>query len=137
MLAEDLAFYFESQGLGVRGQTLFTGSLAVLPDGDGPFVRLTEYGGLPAVRAGGGTVVFEQPRVQITVTGKDDLAARQRAYAAHRVCLHATDFHPLMLAGCPYLRLEPQQPPFDLGPDTTNRARLVFNLAVWKKATAA
>lgn len=135
MFLDEVLTFLQSQGIGTVGQTLFAGSLALVPTGDGPFTVVTEYGGEPAIRAMGAVVVAEQPRAQVMVRAASYAAARSKAEAAYRACLHAVDNGAAMLGGpTVYLALTPLQPPFDAGPDENSRAQVAFNLACQRKA---
>lgn len=136
MLLDELLAFFQAQGIGTPGTSLFAGSQAVLPAGDGPFTRIIEYGGQPAIRAMRGTVVAEQPRAQVCAHARTYAAARAKAEAAYKACLHANDAGPVALSGTIYLGLTPLQPPFDLGPDENGRAQVAWNLEALKKVSA-
>lgn len=127
--------FFQAQGIGTPAVNLFAGSQATLPTGAGPYTRLTEYGGMEPVRAMRGVVAAEQPRVQVMVHAASYTAARNKAEAAYRSCLHATDGGATTLSGTVYVQMLPLQPPYDIGADANNRTMVGFNVQMVKKVS--
>jgi hypothetical protein len=119
----------QSAGLGTPGVDLLGGLLATVPPtGAGPFTHVVAYGGeLPDETHDDGGTAIDRPRVQVVVHAATTAAAEARAQQCQRALSQVTN---RLIDGTRYLRVVPIQPPFDLGPDATGRARWAFNVAV-------
>lgn len=123
--------YLQAHGLGTAGTTLFGATSAAVPAGAGPFTHLIEYGGAVPVESHDdhGTSI-DRPRVQVTVHAASALGADLQAQACHRALSQIVNV--TTLDGVRYLRVVPVQAPFDMGLDTSGRARVAFNVECWK-----
>ncbi len=126
MLAEDIAKYLASKGVGVIGTNLFS-ELPSLPD-DAAAVR--EYpGGRPVHVKGQAAPVMRNPRGQMVTRSKDARAARMRAEDCFR---HLSGFSG-EIGSPPYrIYIRALQDPFPIGRDESGRERVVFNFEAMK-----
>lgn len=79
MMVPEVVTVIVANQLGVFGSTLFAGSIAALPENDGPFTTVREAGGGFDLETQNQVLInddtgWEQPVVQVVVTGKDYLA---------------------------------------------------------------
>jgi len=123
-----------SASLGALGTTLFAGQLARFPDASplpAPVTRVIEYPGeAPADTMEAPTWALSRPRCQVVVHAATYEAADARATAIART--FAGMRRDTWLNGARYLRVDPIQLPFDLGPDAQGNARVAFNVAVMR-----
>lgn len=118
--------------VGVHGSSIFLGSKAVIPTGDGPYMTLVETGGIAPTRIhnipGAST---QRPTAQIVVRAKAANVARAMAKAAY-LALDGT-FN-TVIAGTFYQSITARQEPRDLGPEEgTGRAMYAFNIEAQKQ----
>lgn len=123
---EEVANKLVADGVGVLGTTIFMGSAAVMPAGDGPYITLLETGGVQ----GGFTqnqdgVSTQHPTVQIVARGKNYPSTRAKAKAAYD-SLDGTWNE--TLSGTFYLKITARQEPTDTGLDDAGRIRITFNV---------
>jgi hypothetical protein len=79
---EDLATLISNASLGTLGTDMFLGSLAVLPDGNGPYILILDTGGITPAETMNGDI-DERLSAQITVRGVPS-TARPRALSIWR-----------------------------------------------------
>jgi len=117
-----------ASSVGTFGTTIFIGSSAIIPIGDGPYLSLIETGGTGAVRSQNGTPL-EQPSAQLSARAKQPLAARTMLIAAYTALGGANGLHNVTLSGVWYVSLTfRQSSPTDVGLDDAGRALLVINV---------
>src|SRR5476651_914022 len=81
---DDLAAQLVAQGVGVLGSTLFISSAAIIPVGMGPYITLSETGGVAPTRVQNvNTPNTQRPTVQVLVRA-GRIAGVQEAYPAVR-----------------------------------------------------
>jgi hypothetical protein len=123
---EQLLDYLQAQGLGTKGVDLFS----FLPDQPDSLVALLPYEG----QAGGwrddnGLPIDDAPRFQVLTRDPSETTAAAKAKQVHAV-LHVRQ---QAIGGTWYMAIEPQQTPFFLKRDASNRAVVVFNVRAWKR----
>ena len=78
----EIAKKIEDDGYGTRNTDIFVGTRKKLPNGDGPYTRIIQTGGLSRLRTHGSDTdtskAYARPGLQIVVTGDDPAATRQR-----------------------------------------------------------
>lgn len=79
----ELASHLNSLGYGTLGTDMFIGRRAVIPEGDGPFVHISNTGGLPAEETHDGGRI-ERMTAQITVIALSYTVGHTRALAIFR-----------------------------------------------------
>lgn len=129
MLLDDMVTLLVNAGVGVANSTIFYGSQVQIPTGAGPFVTLTEYGGMAPERTQNkiSPPAYRRPSFQVTVRAQTLVAARAKALAAH----NALNVRNTTVGGTWYKEISPIQEPFDLGQqDDNGRVRYVFNVNV-------
>jgi len=130
---EEIANKLVADGVGVLGTSIFISSAAVLPTGDGPYITLTETGGVApgGFRGEGGRtqnqsgVSTQHPTVQVVTRAKSFPVARAKALAAYN-SLDGTWNE--TLSGTFYLSITARQEPTDTGLDDAGRVRVTFNV---------
>ena len=130
---DELAAKLVADGVGVLGTSIFIGSAAVLPGGDGPYITLLETGGIApgGFRGEGGrtqnqdSIATQHPTVQVVSRAKSYQAARAKAKAAFD-SLDGTWNE--ILSGTYYLKITARQEPTDTGLDDAGRVRITFNV---------
>lgn len=134
--ADDLVYLLE-HALNVQyGVSLFLGTKAVIPNGNGPFVSIIPTAGLGdegthnASRDG---IAYERPSAQIVFRSESFLVAWNAAQAGYA----ALNFVDTMVNGTWWRLCKPKQEPFDLGVDDKGKARVVFNLDTVKRLSPA
>ena len=130
MLLDELAARLVAQSVGVKGSSIFLGSKAVIPDGDGPYLTLIETGGSGPTRVQNYTSAHTQrPTVQVAVRARSYLVARtmaKNAYDALDGVFNTT------LSGVFYQSITARQEPTDIGVDGKERPLIVFNVEIQK-----
>jgi hypothetical protein len=133
MFLDDIASVLVTAGVGVLGTSLFLSSKAVIPSGAGPYITLTETGGMGVggFRGEGGRVQNKagsstvRPGAQVLVRASTYGAARSKSTAA----LVALDgIWNTTINGVAYLSITARQEPTDAGVDEAGRAVIVFNI---------
>lgn len=134
MVVEEIAAHLIEHGLGTLGVvvnsvmtgSIFLGSWAVIPDGNGPFLTLTDTGGTGSSYTqnadGAATHNFT---LQLLGRAKDPMQLKLLMRQAHAVLDGRTN---LILSGIPYLSIYARQLPTDLGQDGKGRAMMSFNI---------
>ena len=126
MLLDELAARLVSLGIGTIGASIFLGSKAIIPVGDGPFITLTETGGSAPTRIHNKNPVNTQrPTAQIAVRAKSYLVARQKAKDAYAAL---DGVYNTSLSGVLYHSITARQEPTDIGLDDAGRPLIVFNV---------
>ena len=136
MILDELGAYLEGQGLGVRAQDLYLGSLPESPD---EVIALQETGAGPSVYVHEqASPSLERPTLQVLSRSESYESARTKAQSAYRMLSRLVNSSlpsSTTLAGSRrYLKVTPLQTPFSIGPDQNNRHRIVFNIQVLKEA---
>lgn len=139
---DDLVTRLEAQSVGTGGTDIFTGSGAAIPLGMGPYLSLTEYGGLAPTRVQNkSSAASARPMVQVLVragriSGVQEAypAARAMAWAAYQALDGVIG---VVLNGVIYISIRARQEPADMGMDATgNRVQVVFNVEIEKQPSA-
>lgn len=119
-----------ASGVGVLGSSIFLGSKAVIPSGDGPYLTLIETGGSAPTRIQNKTTANTQrPTAQVVSRAKSYSVARSKAKEAY----DALDgLFNVTLSGTFYQSLTARQEPTDIGLDDVQRPRLAFNIEAEK-----
>lgn len=138
MFTDEMAARLEAMGVGTRGKDIFVSSQAKIPAGDGPYLTLTETGGVApgGFRGGGGRIHNEagvhvqSPGAQIAVRASTYEAARAMARAAY---LALDGIWNTTLSGVFYQKVTARQEPTDVGLDSTGRVVVVFNIDAQKQ----
>ena len=146
-LLDDLAARLVAQGVGTLAvgnpppaNSIFVGSAAVIPVGMGPYITLSETGGMTPTRvqnqAGAKT---QRPTVQVLVRAGRIIGVQEAypaARATSRLAYQALDgVFNTMLSGSFYLSVTARQEPTDMGLDATGlRVQVVFNLNVERQS---
>lgn len=137
MFAADLIWLLEHApgrpegGFGVYGETIFKGSLAVLPAGEGPYISVIETGGAsPEGTHNDGIAAYRRPSAQLVfrATAYDDASN-----LAELVWLYLCKVQSQVVNGTWWRSCRPVQEPFDIQPDDKMRARIAFNIDVVKR----
>lgn len=135
---DDLAQRLQDAGIGTLGTSIFESSAAVIPTGMGPYITVSETGGMAPTRIqnklGSAT---QRPMAQILVragriAGVQEAwpAARAKAWAAYQAL---DGLFNVTLSGTAYLRVVARQEPTDMGLDAIgNRVQVVFNVEAEK-----
>lgn len=79
----EVASVISDASLGTGGTDMFYGQQAVLPPGNGPYVRILATGGPHTLETHDGSE-YERPTFQVVVTGVVYNTTRARAYAIWR-----------------------------------------------------
>jgi hypothetical protein len=123
---DEIAARLVAQGVGVIGSSIFLGSKAVIPTGDGPYLSLTETGGSGPTRVhnvpGAKT---QRPTAQIAVRARSYLVARTKAKEAY---LALDGVWNTTIGGVFYQKITARQEPTDIGLDDEKRPMIVFNI---------
>lgn len=82
-LEAEMASLIQDASLGTLGTDMWYGQKAVLPTGDGPYMRVVATGGPHSLETHDGSE-YERPTFQVTVTGTSYNTTRTRAYAIWR-----------------------------------------------------
>lgn len=133
MFLDDIASVLVSAGVGTLGVDIFKSSSAKIPPGEGPYITLTETGGVAigGFRGEGGRVhnktspATVRPGAQILVRAKSYTAARSKIAAAH---IALDGVWNTQINGKTYLSITARQEPTDAGVDEAGRAVVVFNI---------
>jgi hypothetical protein len=140
MFLDDMASVLVTAGVGTLGVDLFLSSKAVIPSGTGPYITLTETGGMGVggFRGEGGRVQNKarsstvRPGAQVLVRASSYNTARSKSNAA----LDALDgLWNTKINGVAYLSVTARQEPTDAGVDEAGRAVVVFNIDCEKQPT--
>lgn len=133
MFLDDIATRLTSAGIGVLGTSMFLSSAAKIPSGAGPYITLTETGGIAigGFRGEGGRIhnktgpATVRPGCQVLVRASTYSAARAKAAAAHTALDGVWN---TQINGVTYLSITARQEPTDVGVDEAGRAVVVFNI---------
>ena len=132
MFVEELVTLLVAGGAGTAlGTDIFAGSKAKLPEGDGPFLTITETGGIENDRTQNeiSPPAWQRPSAQIVARAKNYVDARTLARAAYN---SLNGVRNATVSGTLYQMIDAVQEPFDLGLDTKERARIAFNVRAKK-----
>lgn len=128
---DDLAAKLVADGVGVIDISLFMSSKAVIPAGDGPYITVSETGGIAPTRIQNkAAAATQRPTAQVLVRASTYPIARAKALAAYQSLdgtFNAT------IGTTFYLRLVARQEPTDMGLDAQSRAQVVFNVEAEKQ----
>lgn len=131
-LLDEIAARLVAQGVGTVGSNIFLGSKAVIPAGDGPYISLTETGGMFSIRTHNGTPVA-QPTAQILCRAENYMTCRTKLKAAFDALGGDKGLHNITLSGTFYQSLIPRQQLTDIGLDGKGRVMIVFNIEAMKQ----
>lgn len=130
-LLDDLGNKLQADGVGIVDSTVFMGSSATIPVGDGPYISLFETGGLAPSRVQNSPdVATVKPTVQIVVRALNPIDARAKSKEAYD---SLDGIFNTVLSGTTYLSIIARQEPTDTGLDELNRVRFTFNIEVEKQ----
>lgn len=131
MFLDEVRDRLVAQGVGVYGSNIFSGSRAKIPEGDGPYLSLTETGGSGPTRvhntAGAST---QRPTAQVLVRAKNYAAARTMSKAAY---LALDGVFNTIISGVFYQSITARQEPTDVGLDVKERVLISFNIEAQKE----
>lgn len=134
MFLDEIASRLVAAGVGVLGTTLFMSSAAKLPVGNGPYITLTETGGIGTGKRNRvhnePGIHVQTPSAQIAVRAMSYVEARTKAKAAY-AALDGT--WNTVIAGVTYQQITARQEPTDLGLDEAGRVVVVFNIDAVKQ----
>jgi hypothetical protein len=123
---DEIAARLVAQGVGILGSSIILGSKGVIPEGDGPYISLTETGGSGPTRihniAGANP---QRPTAQIAVRARSYLVARAKAKEAY---LALNGVWNTTISGVFYQKITARQEPTDIGLDDEKRPMIVFNI---------
>lgn len=135
-LLDDLAARLVAQSVGVIGTNIFMSSASAIPTGMGPYLTLSETGGVAPTRTQNATVPgTKRPTVQVLVRA-GRIAGVQEAYPAARTMATAAyvaldGVFNTTIGSTFYVKITARQEPTDMGVDATGvRAQVVFNVDV-------
>ncbi len=128
---DELGARLVAQGVGTLGTNIFYGASVAIPVGDGPYLTLSETGGMAPTRIQNMTVPrTRRPTAQVFVRAKTYAAARAMAVNAYNALDGVFN---LTLSGVAYLSITARQEPTDVGMlDAAARVQIVFNVAAEK-----
>lgn len=131
MFLDEIKDRLVAQGVGVYGSSIFLGSKAVIPDGDGPYLSVIETGGSGPLRIHNEAAAHVQrPTAQVLVRAKSYLVARTMAKNAY---LALDGVFNTSLSGVFYQKIVARQEPTDIGLDAKERPMISFNIEVEKQ----
>lgn len=130
MFVDEMARLLVHYGVGELATSIFIGSTAVIPAGDGPYLTIVDTGGVAPKRVQNGRILLQCPTAQILVRARPFNAARQMAAQAY----DALDgrFN-LTWEGVFYVKIAARQEPTDAGMDSAGRPCVVFNIEAEKE----
>lgn len=131
MFLDEIAARLVAQGVGVIGSNIILGSRGFIPMGDGPYLSLTETGGMAPTRIHNkASANTQRPTAQVLVRAKNYVAARTMAKNAYTALdgLYETD-----LSGVRYHSIIARQEPTDIGLDAQDRPMISFNIEAEKQ----
>ena len=131
MFLDEIATRLAAQSVGTVGTNIFKGSRAMIPNGDGPYLSLTETGGTAPGRIHNvATAHPQRPSAQVAVRAKNYATARAMAHAAYNALDGVSN---TTLSGTFYQSIRAMQEPTDIGTDSIERVMIVFNIEVEKQ----
>lgn len=129
---DEIAAKLVAEGVGTVGSNIIKGSKGTIPDGDGPYLSLTETGGTGAARTHNSTAV-ERPTIHLLARAKSYLVARTMLKAAYDALGGAKGLHNVTLSGVFYQSITPRQQITDVGLDDRARPMLSYNIDIDKE----
>lgn len=123
MILNDMAQILQNNGLGVVSSDLF---YARMPDQPDDAVCLYEYAGRAPTYVHSG-LSYTSPGLQVVVRSKSYATAKAKIENIFTVLQGLTN---ITVGDKTYLRVDPQQSPFPMGPDENERHRLAVNFNV-------
>lgn len=131
MFLDEIGARLQAQGVGTVGSDIIKGSRGVIPTGDGPYISLTETGGMAPGRVHNELRAHtRRPTAQIAVRAKSYAVARAKAEEAF-VALDG--IYNTTLSGVFYQSITARQEPTDVGLDAKERPLIVFNIEAEKE----
>ena len=128
---DDIASRLVAQGAGVINVSIFRGSTALIPTGDGPYISITETGGTAPTRVHNMKIASTQrPTAQIVTRAKTYQVARSQARLAY---LALDGVFNMVINGILYHQITARQEPTDIGKDESGRAMVAFNIDAQKQ----
>ena len=128
----EIATRLVAQGVGTLGTTIFIGSKANIPPGDGPFLSLIETGGTGPARTQNNTAT-QRPSMQIVVRGKSAVATRTMSRLAWHELGNVNGLWGIKLTDVMYVSITARQEPTDIGLDALGRIMFSFNIDAEKQ----
>jgi hypothetical protein len=133
MFLDEIKDRLVAQGVGTYGSNIFLGSRAVIPEGDGPYISLTETGGTAPTRIHNVPGAHTQrPTAQVLVRASSYLVARTKAKAAYAALDGVFN---TTISGVFYQKITARQEPTDIGLDGENRVMVAFNIEAEKQSS--
>jgi hypothetical protein len=128
---DDIAARLVAAGVGTKGSNIFLGSNAVIPDGAGPFLTVTETGGMAPTRIQNkASAATQRPTAQVAVRAATYPPARTMATAAYAAL---DGIYNTTLGSTFYQVVRARQEPTDIGLDGVGRPVIVFNIEAEKE----
>ncbi|MBN2204306.1 MAG: hypothetical protein JW767_04710 [Thermoleophilia bacterium] len=88
----ELASILEAAGVGTRGTNILSGSVASIPDGDGPYLHVkSDPGAAPIGTHTEGRGAYRRPGARVVVTALSPTAAEAMARAAYEALIAVTN----------------------------------------------
>jgi hypothetical protein len=131
MFIEEIANRLVAQNVGLVGSTIFLGSQAQIPTGNGPYISLIETGGSGAARMHNSAL--ERPTLQVLTRGKSPSAVRSMSKAAYIALGGPDGLWNCTLDNIFYASLTVRQEPTDIGADEAGRGMFSFNIDAEKQ----
>jgi hypothetical protein len=131
---DDLISLFVGKGVGVFNTTLFAGSKAVVPQGDGPYLSITLTGGTSPEHTQNSTTkpAYQRPSAQLVARALSPSAAKAMARAAYDAVVSVRN---MTVNGTYYREMMAIQEPFDMGLDVASRQCYTFNVRSVRRPT--
>lgn len=132
MFIDEIVARLVGAGVGASGTSIFAGSKATIPSGDGPYLTVTETGGSGSSKTHNNTAT-EHPTMQIMSRATTYPAARAQCAAAYAALGGANGLYNVTLSGVFYLSIKARQTLTDIGTDAIGRPQIAFNIEVEKQ----
>lgn len=128
----EITLFWQQHGVGIINKQIFGSSKAEVPDGDGPYLNLSEYGSFDSQKTHDNRAT-ERPTLQAVSRAADYPTARALLQLAYNALGGPDGLHNVTLGTTFYLKLAPRGTIFDLLLDDKNRARCAFNIETEKE----
>jgi len=132
MFLDDIAAKLVADNVGVLGTSIFLSSAALIPNGPGPYMTISETGGVaPTRKQNQSQAATQRPTAQVLVRATNYVAARSMCRAAYT---SLDGIFNTTLSGTFYLSITARQEPTDMGSESgTGRVQIVFNIEAEKQ----
>ncbi len=132
MFVDEIVARLVAASVGTFGTSIFAGSKATIPTGDGPYLTLMETGGSGSMGTHNNTAV-ERPTMQLVSRATKYPDARAQCAAAYAALGGANGLYNTTLSGVFYLKIKARQCLTDIGTDEIGRPQIAFNIEVEKQ----